>query len=404
MTASSAAGLRAEITRLSLLGFALLFAILSLSLAWLVAGLLNSWWWHPPGFVNAGGAIVGRDFVALWSAATLALGGTPAAGYEQSLIHAAEQAAIGAPAGITTWYYPPSFLLLVLPLALLPYPAAAVLWVAGTFAAFVRVLGRIAPHPLAWFAAPIFPATAQCLISGQNGALSAALIAGGLSSLERRPLLSGLCWGLLTYKPQMAAAAFVALAFGRYWRVLGIAVCLALALGIASLAILGLAPWLAFVRDLGEARAMLEAGRVPWDRMATVFASARLAGLGIIGAYTLQIAVSLPALAMLAQVWWRRAPLPLAGSLLVLSIPLVTPYAYDYDLVMLLLPVAWLLQEAQATGFRSGERALLIAAWALPVIGTFIADATTLQPTWLVLFLLMMTAWRRASSTFVERS
>jgi alpha-1,2-mannosyltransferase len=168
-------------------------------------------------------------------------------------------------------------------------------------------------------------------------------------------------------------------------------------LGIASLAIFGLEPWLAFVRDLGEARAMLEAGRVPWDRMATVFASARLAGLGVTGAYALQIAVSLPALAMLARIWWRRAPLPLAGSLLVLSIPLVTPYAYDYDLVMLLLPIAWLLQEARATGFRPGEPALLIAAWALPVLGKFIAEATTLQPTWPILFLLLMTTWRRAS-------
>lgn len=399
MTASAAGSIRAEITRLSLPSFALLFATLSLSLGWLVLGLLNSWWWHPPGFVNAGGAIVGRDFVALWSAASLALGGAPAAGYDQSLIHAAEQTAIGAPAGLITWYYPPSFLMLVLPLALLPYLAAAVLWVAGTFAVFARVLRRIAPHPLTWFAALIFPATAQCLISGQNGTLSAALIAGGLLSLERQPLLSGLCWGLLTYKPQMALAAFVALAFGRYWRILGIAAAVALALGIASVAILGLEPWLAFVRDLGEARAMLEAGRVPWDRMATVFASARLAGLGVTGAYALQIAVSLVALTMLGQAWWRRAPLPLAGSLLVLSIPLVTPYAYDYDLVMLLLPFAWLLQEARATGFRSGEPALLFAAWALPVVGNFIADATTLQPTWLILFLLLVTTWRRASVT-----
>lgn len=396
MTTGSAGGIRAEITRLSLLSFALLFAILALSLGWVAIGLLNSWWWHPPGFVNAGGAIVGRDFVALWSAVTLALGGAPAAGYDQSLIHVAEQTAIGAPVGITTWYYPPSFLLLVLPLALLPYPAAAVLWVAGTFAAFVSVLQRIAPHPITWFAALVFPATAQCLISGQNGTLSAALIAGGLLSLERRPLLSGLCWGLLSYKPQMAAAAFVALAFGRYGRVLGIAIGVAVALGIASVLILGLEPWLAFVKDLGEARGMLEAGRVPWNRMATVFASARLAGLGITGAYALQIAVSLLALVMLAQVWWRRAPLPLAGSILVLSIPLVTPYAYDYDLVMLLLPLAWLLQEARATGFRPGEPTLLIAMWALPVVGNFIAEATTLQPTWLILLLLLMTTWRRA--------
>jgi hypothetical protein len=386
------------------LRFAFMGVIMSLSLAWLALGLMNSWWWHPPGFVNEGGANVGRDFVALWSAASLALAGEPAAGYDPALIHAAEQTTIGAPVGLITWHYPPSFLLLVLPLALLPYLAAAVLWVSATFLAFALLLRRIAPHALAALAALIFPATAQCLISGQNGAFSAALIAGGLLGLEPRPILSGFCWGLLAYKPQMAAAGFAALAFGRHWRALGTAVAVAGALALLSLAVLGLDPWLAFLRGLGEARALLEAGRLPWDRMATVFASARLAGLGIGAAYALEIAVALVALAVLAQVWWRRAPLALAGSILVLSIPLTTPYAFDYDLVMLMLPFTWLVQEAGATGLRRGEWALLVAAWALPVAGKLIAEATAFQPTWLVLLLLLLTTWRRVLTAPSARS
>ena len=398
MTAWSAAGVRSELDRLGRLRFGLLSLLMCLSLAWLAGGLLNSWSWHPPGFVNAGGANIGRDFVALWTAASLALGGDPAAGYDQALLHAAEQTTIGAPVGLITWHYPPSFLMLVLPLALLPYPAAAALWIATTFVGFARLLQRVAPHPLTGLAALIFPATAQCLISGQNGAYSAALIAGGLLSLERRPLLSGFCWGLLAYKPQVAMAAFAALVFGRHWRALCVALSVAAALALASLAVLGAEPWLAFLHGLGEARALLEAGRVPWDRMATAFASARLAGFGIAASYALQIAVALLALSVLAQLWWRRAPLPLAGSALVLAIPLTTPYAYDYDLVMLLLPLAWLLQEARATGFRRGEAILLAAAWALPVAGKFIAEATAIQPTWLVLLLLLLATWRRALS------
>ena len=395
----SVADVKAELDRLGRLRFALLSLIACLSAAWLVGGLLNSWWWHPPGFVNAGGANVGRDFVAVWSAASLALGGAPAAGYDQALLHAAEQTAIGAPVGLITWQYPPSFLLLVLPLALLPYPAAAALWVAGTFAVFARLLGRAATNSLAWLAALIFPATAQCLISGQNGAFSAALIAGGLLSLEHRPIVSGLCWGLLAYKPQMAAAAFAALAFGRYWRVLGIAVTATVALALLSLAILGVEPWLAFLHGLGEVRALLDAGRVPWDRMATVYAAARLLGLGIAPSYAAQIVVTVTAVAMLAQLWWRRVPLALAGSALVLSIPLTTPYAFDYDLVMLLLPIAWLVQQARSTEFRPGEVALLIAAWAVPVAGKLVAEATAFQPTWLILLLLLITVWRRAAAS-----
>jgi hypothetical protein len=400
VTAWSAARVQAELDRLGRLRFAFLSLLVCLSLAWLAGGLLNSWWWHPPGFVNAGGANIGRDFVALWTAASLALSGEPAAGYDQVLLHAAELTTIGAPVGLITWHYPPSFLMLVLPLALLPYPAAAALWVAGTFGAFAKLFQRVAAFPLTWIAALIFPATAQCLISGQNGALSAALIAGGLLSLESRPLLSGLCWGLLSYKPQFAVAAFAALVFGRHWRALAVAVAVAVALCVASLAVLGVEPWLAFLRGLGEARALLEAGRVPWDRMATAFAAARLAGLGIAASYALQIAVALVALGVLAHLWWRRAPLPLAGSALVLSMPLTTPYAYDYDLVMLLLPLAWLIEAARATGFRRGEAILLAAAWATPVAGKFVAEATKLQPTWLILMLLLLATWRRALEAF----
>jgi Glycosyltransferase family 87 len=396
VTLRSVARLHAELNRLGPLRFALLSLLMCLSLLWLVGGMVTSWSWHPPGFVNDAGANIGRDFVALWTAASLALGGHPAAGYDPALLRAAEETTIGAPVGLIAWLYPPVFLMLVLQLAMLPYPAAAALWVVAPFIAFARLLQRVAPHPLTWLAALIFPGTAQCLISGQNGAFSAALIAGGLLSLESRPVLSGLCWGALSYKPQIAAAAFAALLCGRRWRVLAVAVAAAAALALASLAVLGAETWLAFLRGLGAARAMLEMGQVPWYRMATAFASARLAGLGVGASYGLQIAVAIVALGMLAHVWWRRAPLALAGSALVLSIPLTTPYAYDYDLVMVLLPLAWLVQEARATGFHRGEAALLVAAWAAPVAGNLIAEATSLQATWLVLLLLLWATWRRA--------
>jgi hypothetical protein len=395
VTPPSVSGLRAELDRLGRLRFAILGLLMCMSLAWLTGGMVTSWSWHPPGFVNEAGANIGRDFVAVWTAASLALGGHPAAAYDQAVLRAAEQVTIGAPVGLITWLYPPIFLMLVLPLGLLPYPAAAALWVVAPFLAFARLLRRAAPHPLTWLAALIFPGTAQCLISGQNGALSAGLIAGGLLNLQTRPVLAGLCWGVLSYKPQIAVAAFAALLFGRHWRVLAVAAVTAAALTLASLAVLGAEPWLAFLRSLGEARAMLEGGQVPWNRMATAFASARLAGLGVGPSYALQVAVALVAFGVLAQIWWRRAPLALAGSALVLSIPLTTPYAYDYDLVMLLLPLAWLVQEARRTGFHRGEAALLVAAWAMPVAGFLIAEATSLQATWVVLLLLLLVTWRR---------
>src|SRR6266849_5962814 len=123
-----AARLRSDIERLGPLRFAALFALLLTSAGWLAGGLGTSWWWHPPGLVNSGGSAIGRDFVAAWSASAMALAGHPAAAYDQVALRAAEAQAIGAPVPFIAWFYPPNFLLLVLPLATLPYLVALVLW------------------------------------------------------------------------------------------------------------------------------------------------------------------------------------------------------------------------------------------------------------------------------------
>jgi hypothetical protein len=55
-------------------------------------------------------------------------------------------------------------------------------------------------------------------VGGQNSTWTAALFGGGLSLLERRPLLAGRLLGLLIYKPQLGLLIQVALLAGRHWR------------------------------------------------------------------------------------------------------------------------------------------------------------------------------------------
>jgi len=391
-----AARLRGEVERLGPLRFAILFAVLLVSAGWLAGGLGTSWWYHPPGLVNAGGSAIGRDFVAPWSASSLALAGHPAAAYDQGAFRAAETATIGVPVPFIAWFYLPTFLLLALPLALLPYPVALALWLGAPLIVLARLLRRVLPHPLAPVAALIFPATAQCLISGQNGILSAALLAGGLLGLAARPALAGVLFGLLSFKPQLAVAVFAALLFGRHWRTLAVALVTALALAAASLAAFGWESWRVGLATLGTARQALETGQIAWDRLVTVFGAARLAGAGITASYALQSLTTLAALGILWWVWRRPAPLALRGSALALAIPLTTPYAFDYDLVLLLLPLAWLLREGTANGFRRGEATLLVLAWLCPVAGWLVALWSHLLMTPALLLLLLLATLRRA--------
>ena len=54
---------------------------------------------------------------------------------------------------------------------------------------------------------------------GQNGFLTAALIGGALYLIPVRPVLAGICLGLLTYKPQYGLLFPIVLIAAGHWRV-----------------------------------------------------------------------------------------------------------------------------------------------------------------------------------------
>ncbi len=71
------------------------------------------------------GEPVGTDFVSFWTASRLSLMGHPNSAYDPIVLQAAERALFPTVvSGYFAFLYPPTFLLLCLPLALLPYSAA----------------------------------------------------------------------------------------------------------------------------------------------------------------------------------------------------------------------------------------------------------------------------------------
>ena len=65
-----------------------------------------------------------RDFLSFWSAGRLALAGVPAEAYDREALRAVQAGAATLSRGELPFPYPPAFLLLVAPFALLPFPAA----------------------------------------------------------------------------------------------------------------------------------------------------------------------------------------------------------------------------------------------------------------------------------------
>jgi hypothetical protein len=381
--------------RLGRARFLILFALLLASALYLALGLVSSLSWDGPGWAPADGQPIGRDFVAFWTAAKLALGGDPVAAYDLARIDAAQTAVAQHAVNPVPWHYPPTFLLLVLPLGLLPYPLALALWLVLPMAALALLFRRFAGTPLAAPLALIFPATAQCLISGQNGVLFAALLVAATMLLDRRPLLAGVLLGLFSCKPQLAPLLLPALLFGGCWRALAAAGATAAALAGASLLAFGPEAWSAFLGQLAEAGALLDSGDKPWVRMPTVFAAARLAGLPSGAADLLQGLAALAAAAAVGWAWRRSVDYRQRAAALAAALPFGTSFLFDYDLVLWLVSMAWLADRGLRQGWLRGERAVLLLVWIGPVAGWLIAWQTGLPVMPLVAMVLLAAVMHR---------
>src|SRR5271155_4889623 len=90
-------------------------------------------------------APIGGDFVNPYAGSIAGLAGDPASAYDLHLQHMRERAMLGDSSfGVLAFSYPPVYLLMVLPLSLLPYVASWLVFEAATLAGYLAVLRRIA--------------------------------------------------------------------------------------------------------------------------------------------------------------------------------------------------------------------------------------------------------------------
>lgn len=346
--------------------------------------------------VDRAGKPIGYDFITFWAASDLALEGRSIDAYDPVKIFHAEKKAVPASESIYLWHYPPVFQLYVLPLALMPYLLACAVWLAATLALYLAYFRRVAPGRQAVWLLLAFPAVFVNLMHGQNGFLTAVLIAGACLSLERRPILAGILIGALCYKPHFGILFPLVLLAGRYWIALASAAVTTLVIcGAATLAF-GTANWVAFIANLPLTRHILEVGYLPWYKMPTMFAAASMLGAGASAAYALQFAVAAAVSAVTVHAWWRqRGTLELRSALLAVALLMISPYGFDYDLVILALPIALAALDGIRNGWMPGMRTVLVAAYFAPLILPGIAEKTSLQLMPLVLLALFAAIrWR----------
>jgi alpha-1,2-mannosyltransferase len=318
------------------------------------------------------------DFVSFYAAGSLADAGTPELVYDQAAHLAAEERATAAGVEYRFFYYPPVFLLLCSVLAHLPYLTAFVVFETATLIFYLIVVRRILGERSLAALVPVlaFPAVFWTLGLGQNAFMTAALFGAGTICIDRRPIIAGVLFGALCYKPHFGLLVPVALAAGGHWRAFAAAFASAAALCLFSLLLFGGATWSDFFTTAAASHTTYETGRVSFGGLVSPFGAILLLGMSRATAYTVQLVVTLAAALLVGFVWRSGFALPTRAATLAAGTLVAIPVVLIYDLALGGIAVAWLARARGESGFSAWEKIALAGAFLLLLDPRDIAEAS----------------------------
>jgi hypothetical protein len=325
-----------------------------------IAYLMHAWIYDPNGLGFP------TDFVNVWAAGRLVLDGTPALAYDWDIQKKVELAVLGQDfPGYFAWHYPPPFLFVASFLAQFPYAVAYAGWMAISIVPYLAVVRGIVGRPFGLVLAIAFPMVFSNTLVGQNGFLTAALIGGTLYLMPVRPILAGICLGLLSYKPQYGLLFPLVLIAAAQWRVFISAGVTVVVLAFVSWLAFGTESWQAFVHWMPMfSQAFLSEGKATWWKLQSLYSMVRFLGGPEPFAWAVHWVFTASVATVLVLMWRSRMPYTLKAAALATGTLLITPYLFMYDMVVLAIPVAFLIRLGLKSGFRPYE---------LPALGTALA-------------------------------
>ena len=332
--------------------------------------------WGAEGMNDSMGRLLGGDFIAFWAAGKAYMAGEPVQAYNLDWFAKFTQHLVGEHAPRLAFNNPPTFYFLAIPLSLMPFLPALIVWLAASYAAFALVIRRQlhnAPSvALIAMALAAYPGIYGNGLQGQTGFLLAAVFGVALLTLDSRPVLSGLLFALLAWKPQFGLLVPIALIAGRRWTVIFSAAGFGIAMGLASLAVSGIASWTAFLQEMSEMRELLlNKGVIGYHLMQSLFGALRLYHVPLAIAYPVQIAFSAAIAILVWRVWAGQADARLKHAALLTGSLLISPYFLDYDLVMTAPAIALLVSYGLDKGFGPWEQTGLALAFICPPLARF---------------------------------
>ena len=265
--------------------------------------------------------------------------------------------------------YPPTFLLVIWPLGLLSRTVAYGVFLGTSLMLYyVACWHRPWGRPIAGLVL-IAPSTVVTLFAAQTSLLVAALMIGGCRLMGKRPVLAGMLFGLMSFKPQFGLLLPLALVSAREWRAFAAATATVLAGILASGMAFGWATWAALPKALAQLAHFVAPVAVFNESSPTVTATLRVLDAGPAVAQAGQLAAAVLA-GGVVFLCFRRGFRPLPIAALLVGTFFATPYAFYYDMPIVSYAVLVVCVDAHETraALRIWEGAALGLAMLLPYL------------------------------------
>lgn len=322
------------------------------------------------------------EFTGVRAAGELMALGQPSAAYDWK-VHKARQMSITRQTdeGYYPWPYPPPYLLVAQALALGPYVLSFLAWIAVTLALQVWAATRVAgtSRVIPWILGT--PPTFINAYVAHTGFLVASLMGGALAVLETSPVIAGILFGCLSFKPQLGLLVPIALIAGGYWRTIGAATATIACIVLATLPIVGVDAWTAFATQLDRVTQIFRNNNTELRMLISVYGVGRVLGLSHSAALIPQVAIALSLAIGIAILWRSHANFNIKAAGLIVASLLASPYLYVYDLPLLTMAAVFLWRHSEARGFDDVETitllltaTLIISYQAVPFPTGFVAN------------------------------
>ena len=330
-----------------------------------------------PGFIGLNHIALGTDWMVFYGAIrsaldhnlSLLMNGDDFTAY----LNRSMADRLSVPLAFRPWFYPPSFLILLLPFAPLGFAASYVAFQLSTAGLLAAALIRDACNSATarYVAAGVLlsPAATLNIIDGQCAFLITALIVAGVRLLKLRPILAGAVLGLLAFKPQFCLLVPIALMAMGQWKSLLTAACSALALAAVSALVFGLEIWIWWVPQAIDNLVSPDPKWAVYGRLwgHSVWACAVLLGIPERLASLLQIAAIVGSATATFLAFRSSLSRDKQLAVLLAATVLAAPHSGPYDATLLVAAVGvWLAVNSDAPRF--AHWILGLGIWMVPLL------------------------------------